>query len=120
MKTLLWIVTTGILMYSCSGSHKMSNKKSGHGTVTESGNSGSTGKAKASYKSNKYHPSINHHNKIPNVITDKSLKNSSHIKRANHSSSSKYKSKQAAYLKSLNSGSQYKNSKKNDAIFILY
>ncbi len=75
--------------------------------------------AKKAYKSNKYHPSIKTYSEVNDVTTDVHKK-SGQIKKANSASSAKYKNKQAAELKSLNQGNKYKNSKKNDAIFILY
>jgi hypothetical protein len=93
----------------------MSTKNSSHvGVVHSSGKA-----AKKSYDSNKYHPSIKSFNKVADVTTD-AHKKSGAIKKANHSSSAKYKARQAAALKSLNQSNKYKNSKKNDAIFILY
>jgi hypothetical protein len=115
MKTLLCIILSGTLMYSCGSSHKMSTKSSSNvGIVHASGKA-----AKKAYKSNKYHPSIKAFDKVNDVTTD-SHKKSGQIKKANHSSSAKYKNRQAAELKSLNNSNKYKNSKKNDAIFILY
>jgi hypothetical protein len=117
MKALYCIIIFGTLMYSCGSSHKMSTKSSSPnhtGIVHASGRA-----AKKSYKSNKYHPSIKSYTKISDVTTD-AHKKSAQIKKANSSSSAKYKNRQAAELKSLNNGNKYKNSKKNDAIFILY
>jgi hypothetical protein len=118
MRTLFCvIILSATLMYSCGGSHKMSTKSSSPhhtGVVHASGRA-----AKKSYKSNKYHPSIKTYSKISDVTTD-AHKKSGQIKKANSASSAKYKSRQAAELKSLNNGNKYKNQKKNDAIFILY
>ena len=114
MKTLFCIITSCILMCSCAGSHTMSTKSSSSGVVHASGRA-----AKKAYESNKYHPSIKSFSKVNDVTTD-AHKKSGQIKKANHSSSAKYKAKQAAYLRSLNNNNKYQNSKKNDAIFILY
>lgn len=115
MKALFGIVITSILICSCSfhppAYDASSNSKSG---------AAKTKKPKASYQSRKYHQSIKHHNNVDDAVTDKSKGNAAKIKKANKSSSAKYKNKQAAYLRNLNSNNKYKNSKKNDGVFYLY
>lgn len=117
MKALICIVMTSMLICSCSF-HPPAYDASSNSKGTSG--SGKTKKPKASYKSRKYHASINHHNNVDDVITDKTLKNAANVKKANRSSSAKYKNKQAAYLRSLNNTNKYKNSKRNDGVFYLY
>ncbi|MFN3405654.1 MAG: hypothetical protein ACK40G_16265 [Cytophagaceae bacterium] len=70
---------------------------------------------KLSYKQNRYHSSIKHHDNVDRVASDKSRKNMRELKKVND----KNKSRNQAHLKRLNENS-YKNSQKNDAIFYLY
>jgi hypothetical protein len=106
---------------SYAQSNKMSTKKSSDAqNIASEATTVKTHKAKAAYKSNKYHNSARHYDKVSDVTTDQSLKNASEVKKANAANSNKYKKSQAQYLNNLNSNTRYKNSKKNTGVFYLY
>lgn len=96
MKTFFCILIPIVLMSSCTSSPKKS------------------------YRSHKFHPDKKHYTKVDDVITDKTLKGAGKQKKKDEAGASKYRKKQVAHLKQLNSGNGYKNSKKNDAVFHLY
>ena len=104
-----------------SQSNKKSNKKSSNSENTSSEpTTAKSNKAKKTYKSNKFHNSTRHYDKVDDVLTDRSLKNASEVKKANSANSDKYKKSQAQHLNNLNSNTRYKDSKRNTGIFYIY
>lgn len=108
------------MVSSCiTGGNKMSHKKeTSTGAVASEKKKSSNKKVRASYRSNKYHPSASAYEKVedPTLRAHRDLKESRKYKRYE----AKRKNSQAEYLNTLNKTNKYKDSKVNSGKFSFY